>query len=238
MTDYPTIVLRYFDVRGRAQFIRGLLSHRRVPYADERIDIGGDPAVWRTKLREDRSISGPFQKLPTLQWGDHMIGEVLAITGFLQRRLGDADVLDEEEELRHAMLSSSAFLDLLTPCINLIWSDIFNPGVDVAGAAGVVKGRLAMHLATVNRTLDEWQWLTGISNRPVMAADAILWEALDVIRLTFGGDISLEEHDTLARFHAECPGRGTFEALLAANPATITARPGEAEALDAIRADA
>jgi glutathione S-transferase len=235
MADYPDITLRYFPVRGRGQAIRGLLSAREVPFTDKHIILNEDFSSWRKRDRNDRSISGPFQKVPTLEWGGLMVSEVLVIMDFLHRKLGDAESLDEEQNLRHAMLTSSAFLDLLTPSINIVWCDFFNPGADVPKTAAMVKAKLGMHLATVDQTLTEWHWLNDLEQRPVMAADAMLWEALDYLLATFDGAVSLDEHETLKAFHEHCPGKAAFEAHLEKHPVTMTARPGEAEALAAIR---
>lgn len=235
MSVYPEITLHYFDLRGRAQFIRGLLTHREVPFIDDRIVLAKDNSNW-PGIRNDRTITGDFQKIPTLQWGDQIISEVLVILDFIQKKLGDSQQLNEQEYFRHGMLTSSAFLDLLTPCINLIWCDIFHPGTNVAGATAILKRRMPHHLATINQTLEQWQWLDNIQNRPVMVSDAVLWEALDVIRLTFDDHVSFEELDTLSNFYERCEGAPTFKKLLAAKPSTITGRPGEAEALAIIHA--
>ena len=85
MADNSNITFRYFDVRGRGQFVRGLLSHRGVPFTDQRILLSEDLSSWRTRDREDRSISGAFQKLPTLDWDGLMVSEILVILDFLIR---------------------------------------------------------------------------------------------------------------------------------------------------------
>lgn len=232
-SEMPELLFRYFDIRGRGQFIRGLLQHRGLPFQDERIVLSADNANW-PDIRSDRKTSGYFQKMPTLQCGDILLNEVLVILNFLQDKLGDSDLLDSNTTRQHAMLGSSAFLDLLTPCINLIWCDVFHPGTDVAAATAILKRRLAMHLASVNQTLDEWQWLDHMPARPVMAADAVLWEALDVIRLTFDDHVSFEELECLATFYDDCPGAPTFRKLLSARHLNITGRPGEPAALQLI----
>ncbi len=227
------ITLHYFNVRGRGQFIRGLLTHRDIPFTDDRIILTANNANW-PELRGNRAVSGDFQKLPALQWNHIILNEVLVILDFIQEKLGDNALLDEKTRTQHRMLTSSAFLDLLTPCINLIWCDIFHPGTDVAATVAVVKRRLEMHLTTVNQTLEQWGWLNAMNDREVMVADAVLWEALDMIRLTFNGKVSIDDFESLAAFYETCPGATSFKKLLALNPSTITARPGEAEALIAI----
>jgi glutathione S-transferase len=236
MSQIPAITLLYFDVRGRGQFIRHLLTHRGIAFRDERVVLpGGDRTVW-LELRKDRTRTGAFQKLPTLQWGDTLVGETLVIADFLLEKLGDAALLGAERALQHRMLASSAFLDLLTPCISLIWSDVFNPGVDLGKSAQTIRGRLQMHLATVEQTLAEWQWTEQMHTRPVTGADALLWEALDMLERTFAGTLNLQQYPQLARFAQDCPGAATFRKLLQARPLTLTARPGEAKVLEGIHA--
>jgi len=235
MKVYPPITLHYFNVRGRGQFIRHLLSHRGIPFTDAAITIGADRSVW-LEIRKQRERSGAFQKLPTLQWGDLLVSETLVIMDFLLEHLGDAALLGAEQSLQHRMLTSSAFLDLLSPCLTLLWTDVFNPGVDVAQAAQAIKGRMQMHLTAVEQTLAEWRWVENMQDRPVTGADAVLWEALDMIRLTFGGAIDLQATPQLAAFVQECPGTANFNKLLQDDPRTITARPGEIEVLKVIHA--
>lgn len=235
MHEHPAVTLHYFDVRGRGQFIRCLLTQRGVAFRDERVVLGADRSAWLA-LRPRREITGAFQKLPTLQWGELLVGEVLVILDFLHEQLGDAALLGPQRSLQHRMLCSSVFLDLLTPCITLIWSDVFNPGTDVGKAALAIKGRLQLHLATVDQTLAEWQWLEQMPSRPVMGADAVLWEALDMLEQTFAGSLGLEQYPRLHAFRQDCPGAATFRRLLQERPATITARPGEAQVLEQIHA--
>jgi glutathione S-transferase len=236
MMHFPAITLLYFDVRGRGQFIRHLLTQRGVPFHDARVVLpGGDRTAW-LELRKDRVRTGAFQKLPTLQWGDMLVGETLVILDFLHEKLGDAALLGEQRSLQHRMLASSAFLDLLTPCISLIWSDVFNPGVDLGKSAQTIRGRMQLHLATMEQTLTEWQWLEQMHTRPVTAADAVLWEALDMVERTFAGTLNLQQYPQLARFLQDCPGAVTFRRLLQEKPLTITARPGEAQVLETLHA--
>ena len=235
MSTYPAATLNYFDVRGRGQFIRHLLTQRAVPFRDERVQLGADRSLW-LQTRKQREITGPFQKLPTLQWGELLVGETLVIMDFLHEQLGDAVLLGPQRSLQQRMLASSAFLDLLTPCITLIWCDVFNPGVDMAKATQAVMGRMQLHLATVDQTLAEWNWLQQMDARPVMGADAMLWEALDIIDCTFAGGMNLQQYPQLAGFMAQCPGAATFRQLLQERPLTITARPGEALVLQQIHA--
>ena len=64
--QHPPITLRYFDARGRAQFLRHYFKVRKVSFTDERVAINDEFAAWRA-TRDDRARTGPFQKLPVLQ---------------------------------------------------------------------------------------------------------------------------------------------------------------------------
>ena len=64
-----------------------------------------------------------------------------------------------------------------------------------------------------------------------MAAEAVLWEALDVIRLTFDDHVSFEELNVLSEFYDTCAGAEIYKELLAQKPQHITGRTGEADAL-------
>ena len=232
MTDFPDVSFSYFDLRGRGQFIRALLTHHEVPFTDNRIVLSRDNSNW-PEVRNDRSMTGDFQKVPFLQWGDQRLNETLVILEFLDRKLGATD-LDETSWLQHRQLTSSAFLDVVVACINLIWSDVFHPEANVPATTAIVKRRMEMHLATLNQTLEEWHWLDTMQDREVMASDAVLWEGLDMVRLAFDDHVSFEELDVLSRFYDECPGVQTFKKLLAEKDLNITGRPGEAEALTII----
>ena len=72
--QHPPITLRYFDARGRAQFLRYYFKIRKVSFTDERLPVNDELAAWRA-LRDDRSRTGPFHKLPILHWGDRLLAE-------------------------------------------------------------------------------------------------------------------------------------------------------------------
>lgn len=230
MDDFPDVTLHYFDLRGRGQFIRGLLSHHQVPFTDNLIKLTKDNSNWPL-IRTDRNVTGDFQKLPFLQWDDMRLNEALVITEFLDSTLNDPDDFTDIEWLQHRQLTSSAFLDLLVSCINLIWCDIFHPETNIAAATGILKRRVEMHLTTLDQTLTKWEWTRKMADRQVMASDAVLWEALDVIRLTFDEHVSFDDLESLSVFYDTCPGATAFKKLLSQKPHTITGRPGEPDAL-------
>jgi glutathione S-transferase len=234
MPSYPSIALKYFDVRGRAQFLRGYLHHRGIPFEDDRVSLASGFEAWNA-IRPDRTVTGPFQKLPVLRWGDRTVAETTVIGGFLHRASGDAGLLSEEENLRHEMLISSVYVDFMMSIGILLWSEMMFPGADLRAISTRILERIHAHLATVDQALAEWQWLERAAKRPVMVADCALWDQVNSAQLIFGSKLSLEGTPTVARFYRSCEGRETFERLLADRPSQITGRPGEAEVVARIR---
>ena len=232
--QHPPITLRYFDARGRAQFLRYYFKGRKVSYTDERVPIGDGFAAW-TALRDDRARTGPFQKLPVLHWGDRLIPEMLMIAAFVHEASGDAGSLSDEENLRHGLLTSSLCLDMMNPVAILLWAEIVYPGADLGPAAKRTLDRLKAHCQALEQSFVEWRWLDRARNRRIMLVDCLLWEELDVARVVFGPHWSLDATPTLARFYDDFPGRGICEAVLAERPCPITARPNEAEGIAKIQ---
>jgi len=232
--QHPPITQRYFDARGRAQFLRYYFKGRKVSFTDERVPIGDEFAAWRA-LRDDRARTGPFQKLPVLHWGDRLIPEMLMIAAFVHEASGDAGSLSDEENMRHGLLTSSLCLDVMNPIAILLWAEIVYPGADIAPAAKRTLDRLKAHCQALEQSFVEWRWLDRARNRRIMLVDCLLWEELDVARVVFGPHWSLSATPTLARFYDDFPGRGICEAVLAERPCPITARPNEAEGIAKIQ---
>jgi len=191
-------------------------------------------AQWAA-VRGDRRISGPFQKLPVLQVGDLYVAETLVIQAFLHRQLGDETLLSNEDNLRHAMLVSSLYNDVMLPIGMFIWAELSHTGVDVASFGRYTVERIIGHWQTLAVTLDEWDWWRRAGDRPVMLADCLLWEELSVMRHVFGRRFDLAALPTLAAFHEGFSGRAVCERVLAAKRRPVTGRPQEAEALDRLR---
>jgi glutathione S-transferase len=226
----PRITLRYFDARGRAQFLRYYFRARDVAFADERVPLSADFAAWAA-IRDDGAKTGPFHKLPVLHFGERRVVETSVIGAFLHDACGDDARLSAEDNLRHAMLMSSLYVDVMIQLGTLLWADLAYVGVDLPALTARTLERIRIHFARLDATLDDWQWLAGAKDRPVMLADCTLWEEIDVARRIFGAHLDLERHGTLARFYRDCPGRPVFEKLLAEHPCQISGRPDEAQAV-------
>jgi glutathione S-transferase len=234
MRANPRVKLRYFDARGRAQFVRYYLLARDIGFEDERVPLSADFGAWLA-IREDRAKTGPFHKLPVLYWDDSELPETLVIADFLHRASGDHDRLSTSENLRHAILLSSLYVDLMMPIGTLIWADVATPGADLAAVVPRTLERLERHLRYLDETLTEWRWVEDARSRALMVGDCMLWEELDVLHVVFGKRLALDRYPMLAQFHRDCPARPLFETLLAKHPCQITGRPAEAQALAAIR---
>ena len=230
MAQHPPITLRYFDARGRAQPFRYLFAARGIAFTDELVPLStGADAVWPA-LKEDRSRAGPFHKLPVLHYGERTIAETLVIAAFLHRALGDHSQLSEDDNLRHAMLVSSLSVDVATPIAMLLWAEALYPGADYAAVARQSLARIRGHLGRLETTLAEWGWTASARSRPVMLADCLLWEELDVAQHVFGEQVRLDGLPTLARLYQESAGRSAFKKVLAAHTGPVTGRGLAAEA--------
>ena len=234
MPNHPPIKLRYFAARGRAQFLRHFFTIRRMAFTDERVPLAADFAPWHA-IKADRSLTGPFHKLPVLHWGDRLIAETLMIAAFAHEASGDASALSDDDNLRQGMLTSSLCQDVMNPIAILLWAEVLYPGADVGAIAKRTLDRLKQHCQAIEQSLNEWRWLERARNRRLMVVDCLLWEELDVARVVFGSHWSLATTPTLARFHEEFPARPTCEALLAEHNAPITARPEEAAGIEKIQ---
>ena len=231
MTQPPAITLRYFEARGRGQPLRYYFAARGISYTDERVPLpSSGKNVW-LEMKEDRSRAGPFHKLPVLRYGDRTIAETLVIGEFLHHALGDEASLSVEDNLRHSMLISSLYGDLVTPIAMILWAEAMYVGLDYPTFVRQAFGRVRGHVGRLEQTLAEWGWTTSARGRPVMIADCLLWEELDVLQHVFGAEhVGLDKLPTLSRLYLETPGRAAFQKVLAAHPAPVTGRGLAAEA--------
>jgi glutathione S-transferase len=233
--DEPKIALRYFEARGRAQFIRYYLRLRNVEFADERIAIDNGFEHW-LEIKKDDTLTGPFHKLPVLHWGDEQVAEMQVIADYLHRKLGDEAMLSAQDNLRHAMLRSNLYVDVMMPLGILIWAPVAFVGVDYEALAKQSLQRVKANLSTLDAVLKKWQWTESMQGRPIMLADCLLWEELDVALEIFGEPVGLESLPTLSAFHEKYRHGTAFESLLREKPCQITGNPSEADSIEAIRA--
>jgi hypothetical protein len=143
--------------------------------------------------------------------------------------------LSDDDNMRHGLLTSSLYTDVLTQFGILLWAEIMYPGADLKPAAKRALDRTKAHCQALEQSLVDWRWLDKLRNRRIMLADCLLWEELDVARVVFGPHWSLTATPTLARFYDDFQARGICEALIAERPCPITARPNEAEGIAKIQ---
>ncbi len=231
MAEPGPIILRYFDARGRAQPLRYYFAARGFACTDERVSLtAGGSNAW-PEMREDRTRVGPFHKLPVLHYGDRTIAETLVIGAFLHRELGDEALLSETENLRHSMLISSLYSDVVMQIGTTLWAEAIYVGLDYPAFVRQVFGRLRGLLGRIEQTLAEWGWAVAARGRPVMLADCLLWEELDSVQHVFGAEhVGLDNLPTLSRLYVEAPGRAAFQKVLASHAAPVTGRGLAAEA--------
>lgn len=225
----PPITLRYFDARGRAQSLRYYFAARGIAYADERVSLTAAGSNAWPDMREDRARVGPFHKLPVLHYGDRMIAETLVICAFLHRALGDEALLSDEENLRHSMLISSLYSDVVMQIGTTLWAEAIYAGLDYPAFVRQLLGRLRGLLGRIDQSLAEWGWSAAARGRPVMLADCLLWEELDSLQHVFGEHVGLDKLPTLSRIYLEAPGRAAFQKVLGQHTAPITGRGLAAE---------
>lgn len=222
------LTLRYFDARGRAQFLRYYLRVRNVEFNDERVPVEADFSSW-SRIRDDESLTGPFHKLPVLETGELLVAETLVIAEFLHRQFGDADALDKQTELQHRQLISSLYSEATLSIGMLLWAEMIFPGLDFQAYAKRTLDRLRDYMQCVEHTLNEWRWREEMDRRPIMLADCLLWESIDWCRTVFGPHFGMDALRSLAAIHARYAVGTAFSELLADSPCSITAR-GHAEA--------
>ena len=232
----PSVTFTYFDARARGQFVRYYFRARGVPYRDERVPLTPGFPEW-TALRADRARVGPFHKLPVLHWGEQKVAETFVIYSFLHKALGDEARLSSEENLRHAMLFSTLYIDVAVQMSLLLWAEVTHPGADIGAFAKRTLDRLRSHCANLEATLAEWSWLESSRARPVMLADCALWEELDVVQHVFGEHFALDDYPALAAVYRDSPGRAEFHEVLKSHRLPVTGRglPGEDQGIEKIR---
>lgn len=234
MSTIPAITLRYFDCRGRAQSFRYYLKARNIAFIDARVSLKDNFVAW-PPVKQDRSLSGPFGRLPVLHWGKQLVAETPVIHHWLHDKLGDEARLGEQDNLQHAMLASGCRSELSTPMGMLLYQDLMYPGVDLKSTLPGTLKRICDSLAIIETALVDWHWFDHLSKRPVMLADCLLWEMLDWADIIFGAALEWDKLPQLRRFHRDWEQASWFRRMLGEHPCQLTGRPQEAEAVQRIR---
>lgn len=232
--SFPEITLRYFNCHGRAQHFRYYFLAREIAFTDERIELDKNWAAWQA-IKNDESKTGPFHKLPVLEWGELSLVEGPVIQDWLHQQSGDASILSQEENLRHAMLTSSCISEVMMPTALLLWVEITHPGVDLKQQVLATLPRVKDHLASVEETLKHWNWWEALSQRKIMLADCLLWQQLWVISHVFGDALEIEAFPGMHDFFQHCTSRDVFEVLIKDYPVQLTGRAEEPEVIKRIQ---
>jgi glutathione S-transferase len=222
------VTLRYFDCRGRAQPLRYLLADAGVEFQD--LLVRWDPSWFEAK--EDPAVGGPFGVLPLLQWDDLVLGETLAIAGYLARRLGHYRGRSDEQIARLEMVAASAFLNVLTPAGELLFP-FPGPQEDqwvgfLQAFADEIPRRIGRFERLLAASLDPF-----FGGRDPVGADFFVFEAVETWRMMLAPvlDARLAAWPRLRALLAAVAERPRLRGYLEAGrrPETITASPLEPE---------
>jgi glutathione S-transferase len=225
------VVLRYFDVLGRAQALRHALADAAVPFEDLRISLSQWP-----QHKEDPDFAGPYGGLPTLSWGPVIVAETLPIAFFLARRLGHYEGLDDAEIARLEGICSNCYVEVTLRLGELLWADLLYPGVDLASAFPFHLGRMLDKLGRLDAHVPEMGWLGG--ERPGMA-DFFAAEAVEAQRYLLGPAREEALQMRLPRLTALAQRVQSRPALAGAwknRPQQFTARADEIATVERLRA--
>ncbi|KRX04409.1 Thioredoxin-like fold [Pseudocohnilembus persalinus] len=88
MSQQQQVVLGYWPIRGKAQFLRYLLEYTQIPYEDK---IYTDPKQWFEQDKKNLGIE--FPNLPYLIDGDFKLTESAAIGKYIANKSQQADQL-------------------------------------------------------------------------------------------------------------------------------------------------
>lgn len=220
------IALRYFECRGRAQPIRFFLAEKDLLFRDIRVPLDSLSDSWK-QTKNDPQFSGPYGRLPVLEWGDLQISETLVIAFHLHNKF-DSFKFDTSHNLLIRSLISSTYTDVISPMGILIWQDILTPGVEM-------KKYLFRTLSVFEQLFERYdQQLRSLSQpffggKEPCLADYFLFEAIQIFLVVFKPrHLSLQaNHASLASFNDRMTEDPGVKACLASLPAKITGRADE-----------
>lgn len=226
-TGPDAVVLRYFNCRGRGQALRYLLVDYGIAFVDERFEAD---VSWSTF--KGAAQGGPFGSLPVLHWGEHTIGQALAIAGYLTRSLGLDQRRDRENLALLESVTSAAYLDLTCVVRDLLRPRVIpNDEQWPAFFAGFLES-IPARLPAFERQLSA-QGTPFFGGVEPTAADYFVFEAVDVWLelLGFGFGAALATCPRLREHHSAVFARPNLNAYLASGgrPGPLTASPHEPE---------
>lgn len=226
-----SMVLRYFEARGRVQPLRHLLADSGVEFEDVRVSVAAYPPY-----RQDPSFSGWFGSLPTLSWGADTIAEALPITTYVSQRLGHYDGLAPARVARLEAICSCIYIDIITRLGEILWASVLYPGADLGATVPRSLGRMLDKLWRVSELLgaDE-QWYGG--GRP-LSADFFAAEGVESLQQVLGAsrEAALRERLPAAFRHAErLRARPALARRWPERPANLTASPDEAALIERLQ---
>jgi len=119
-------VLGYWDLRGRGEYIRLLLTYLGLDYEDKRYKIGRAPTYDRAQWISDKaSLPLDFPNLPYWIDDDVKLSQSHAILHYLGRKY-DLNGRDNAEQTRIELIEEEA-LDLHTAIAGVAYADFKNP---------------------------------------------------------------------------------------------------------------
>lgn len=227
----PTVVLRYFPVRGRVQAPRHALADSGTHFEDLRLPLADWPA-----RRTDPAFSGRHRALPTLSWGEEFVAETLPLASFLANRLGHYRGLGDAAVAACEAIVSSAYMDVMLRLVEVIRADLLHPGAEPARSLAIALPRVLQKLETLDAAWTGSAFIGG--DRPTMP-DFFVAEAIEALRYVLGPSHEAWLEDTLPRSHvlaARLRIRPGLAGCWQSRPARFTGRLDEDQVVAGLRA--
>jgi glutathione S-transferase len=224
------VVLRYFEMRGRAQPLRHALAAGGVAFEDVRMSL----AEWPNH-KGDATFAGPYGSLPTLTWDGLLVAEALPIASFAAHRLGHYRDREDDAIARFEGVCSACYLDVLVRAGELMYADLLYPGADLTKTFAFLVDGMAAKLSGVESIPAPGAWIGGES--PVVA-DFFAAEAFEVMSYLLGPDRLFTLRAKLPKLTALAARIRELPALAREwerRPLQFTARADERVAVERIR---
>jgi glutathione S-transferase len=203
-TTTPNIKLTYFNVRGRADPIRLLLTDNDIAFEDVTIRM----EEWygeRAKLKQEGKI--PFNQVPLYEERDSGVSIVQsqAILRYLARK-HDLYGQNATEMIRCDIIEEACY-DAAYEIMILFWDKEFNNKRE-----DYLKTKLPARLSDLNDYLAKNENDEYCVGSRVTLADYLVWNYLDVVR-AFDSDI-VKQYDRLNKFYTTFAARPPIKEFL------------------------